>query len=71
LNKISTNIIKLETKCSISKGVVKMADLQLTKKAMIAAVTEALTYKGKSQCSDDEAIAHVVTNINSIISRVN
>ena len=46
-----------------------MADLQLTKNAMIAAATEALTYKRKNGCSDDEAVAHVVTNLNSIIAK--
>jgi len=46
-----------------------MADLQFTKNAMIAAAAEALTYKRKNQCSDDEAIAHVVTNLNSIIAQ--
>jgi len=46
-----------------------MADLQLAKNAMIAAAAEALSYKRKNQCSDDEAIAHVVTNLNSIIAK--
>ena len=46
-----------------------MADLQLTKNAMIAAATEALTYKRKNQCSDDEAVAHVVTNLNGILAK--
>ena len=41
LNEISINLIKRKNECSISKGVVKMADLQLTKNAMIAAATEA------------------------------
>ena len=47
-----------------------MADLQFTKNAMIAAVAEALSFKMKNGCSDDDAIAHVVANLNSILSKV-
>lgn len=47
-----------------------MANTELTKNAMIAAATEALNYKVRTGCSDDEAIAHVVSNLNSILLKV-
>jgi len=46
-----------------------MGEMELAKKAMVAAATEALVYKRKKQCSDDEAIAYVVSNMNSILAR--
>ena len=54
----------------IKREVKTMADMELAKKAMVAAATEVLVYKRKNQCSDDEAIAHVVSNMNSIIAKV-
>ena len=47
-----------------------MGDMELTKNAMVAAASEALMYKRKNQCTDDQAIAHVVTNLNMIIAKV-
>lgn len=44
---------------------------EIAKKAMVAAATEALKYKMKNQCSDDEAIAHVVRSMGSIIAKAN
>ena len=44
--------------------------MELAKKAMVAAATEALMHKRKTQCSDDQAIAHVVTNMNMILAKV-
>ena len=45
-----------------------MGEMDLAKKAMVAAATEALTYKTKNQCSDDQAIAHIVSSMNMILS---
>ena len=42
----------------------------LTKNAMVAAVTEALNYKMRTGCSDDEALGYVVSNLNKILSKV-
>lgn len=46
-----------------------MGEMELAKKAMVAAATEALVFKRKNNCSDDQAIAHIVSSMNMILAK--